>query len=80
MLGGIRIDAKLIYEVLVLGRVNAKSKGKNVLFCIFSHNVLKNGEGTCESWNGSKWMQSRRKFKQINSCVYAGSCILKIKN
>ena len=49
MLGGIRIDAKLIYEVLVLVRVDAKSKGKDVLLCIFSHNVLKNGEGTCES-------------------------------
>ena len=49
MLGGIRIDAKLIYEVLVLVRVDAKSKGKDVLFCIFSHYVRENGEGTCES-------------------------------
>ena len=49
MLRGVRINAKGIYEILLLVRVDAKSKGKDVLLCIFSHNVRENWEGACES-------------------------------
>ena len=80
MFGGVRIDEKWIYEVLLLVRVDAKSKGKDVLHDIFSYYVRENGEGACESWNGSKWVQARRKLEQITSCVYVGSCVLKVKN